>query len=98
MSRMLNFKKLHAGLRFAVRRRGGQAVGDSIDGDHKIFRRLDSLTGPDQVVDTVVIAAYRSDHKYCVGLVGIERPMRHVGHREVLDGFTAFELKVAQCK
>jgi hypothetical protein len=56
---------------------------------------IEGPAGPDQVVESMMIAADRGDHQDGVRLVCIERTERDVGDLEVLDGLAALELQVA---
>jgi hypothetical protein len=89
------FRELHARLRLGIARRCGQTVPDRVGADDEIFVGVERLSRADHEIDPVMISRDRRHHQDGVGFVGIQRAVGHIGDREVLDHFTAFEREVS---
>ena len=89
-------RELHARLLLAVRGRGSQAVADGVGGDDEVLRGIERLAGADEEVQAMVVAADGGDHQHGVGLLRVQRAVRHVRDGEVLDDLAALERELAE--
>jgi hypothetical protein len=91
----LKLRKLHARLRFGIARRSREAVRDRIGANDEILFGVERLAGADHEVDAMMVAAHSRHHQDRVGSAGVERAVRDIGNREVLDRLAALQCEIA---